>query len=50
MDLYDEEWKRTGATLSDKTARAEFGLTQEEIIAAIRAGQLQYRRGRLISA
>jgi hypothetical protein len=33
-----------GATLSDKTARAEFGLTQDEIIAAIRAGKLQYRR------
>ena len=34
---------RKGATLSDKTARAEFGLTQDEIIAAIRAGKLQYR-------
>jgi hypothetical protein len=44
MDLYDEEWRRKGATLSDKTARAEFGLTQDEIIAAIRAGKLQYRR------
>jgi chromosome segregation ATPase len=40
----DEEWTRKGATLSDKTARSEFGLTQDEIIAAIRAGQLQYRR------
>ena len=43
MDLSGEEWKRKGATLSDKTARAEFGLTQDEIIAAIRAGKLQYR-------
>ena len=43
MDLYDEEWRRKGATLSDKTARSEFGLTQDEIIAAIRAGKLQYR-------
>jgi hypothetical protein len=43
MDVYSEEWARKGATLSDKTARAEFGLTQDEIIAAIRAGQLQYR-------
>ena len=43
MELYDEEWRRKGATLSDKTARAEFGLTQDEIIAAIRAGKLQYR-------
>src|SRR5579859_36196 len=44
MELYDAAWGRTGATVSDKTARAEFGLTQEEIIAAIRAGKLQYRR------
>jgi hypothetical protein len=43
MELYGEEWARKGATLSDKTARAEFGLTQDEIIAAIRAGKLQYR-------
>jgi hypothetical protein len=43
MELSAEEWTRKGATLSDKTARAEFGLTQDEIIAAIRAGKLQYR-------
>ena len=36
-----EEWSRKGATLSDKTARKEFGLTQDEIVAAIDAGQLQ---------
>ena len=47
MDLDGEEWVRKGATLSDKTARAEFGLTQDEIIAAIRAGKLQYRRGEI---
>jgi hypothetical protein len=47
MDLDAEEWVRKGATLSDKTARAEFGLTQDEIIAAIRAGKLQYRRGEI---
>src|ERR1017187_6902038 len=40
---YGDEWGHKGATLSDKTARAEFGLTQDEIIAAIRAGKLQYR-------
>ena len=34
---YGDEWGRKGATLSDKTARAEFGLTQDEIIEAIRA-------------
>jgi predicted RNase H-like nuclease (RuvC/YqgF family) len=40
-----DEWSRKGATLSDKTARKEFGLTQDEIVAAIDAGQLQYRVG-----
>ena len=29
--------------MSDKSARLEFGLTQEEIIEAIRAGKLQFR-------
>src|SRR5260221_7309687 len=43
MDLHDREWGRKGATLSDKTARQEFGLTQDEIFAAIDAGKLQYR-------
>lgn len=38
-------WSQKGATLSDKSARQEFGLTQQEIIAAIRAGKLQYREG-----
>lgn len=41
----EEEWRRKGATLSDKTARKEFGLTQDEIEAAIDAGELQYRVG-----
>jgi hypothetical protein len=40
-----DEWSQKGATLSDKTARKEFGLTQDEIEAAIDAGQLQYRVG-----
>lgn len=43
MESHDEEWGRKGATLSDKTARSEFGLTQDEIVAAINAGKLQYR-------
>ena len=47
MDLNAEEWVRKGATLSDKSARAEFGLTQDEIIAGIRAGKLQYRRAEM---
>jgi hypothetical protein len=44
MDDRDSaEWQRTGGTLSDKTARKEFGLTQDEIFQAIRTGQLQFR-------
>jgi hypothetical protein len=39
----EEEWRRKGATLSDKTARKEFGLSEDEILAAVDAGQLQYR-------
>ena len=33
--------------MSDKSARQEFGLTQQEIIAAIRAGKLQYRESNM---
>lgn len=40
-----EEWSRKAATLSDKTARKEYGLTQDEIVAAIDAGQLHHRVG-----
>ncbi len=43
MDDGNSMWSRKGSTLSDKSARQEFGLTQPEIIAAIRAGKLQYR-------
>lgn len=43
MDDLDSEWQRKGGTLSDKTARKEFGLTQDEIVQAIRAGNLHYR-------
>ena len=41
----DSEWGRKGGTLSDKSARETFGLTDDEIIGAIRAGKLQYREG-----
>lgn len=44
-DSLDSEWQRKGATLSDKTARTEFGLTEGEILRAIRAGKLHFRRG-----
>jgi hypothetical protein len=43
MEAGAEEWGRKGATMSDKSARSEYGLTEEEIYAAIDAGQLQYR-------
>jgi len=36
-------WSKKGATLSDKSARNEFGLTQEEIIEGIKDGKLDYR-------
>ena len=40
-------WNRKGATFSDKSAREEFGLTQEEIVAAIRDGKLQFRENHI---
>ncbi len=40
-------WVKKGATLSEMTAQKEFGLTQEEIIDAIKAGKLQYRHNTL---
>lgn len=39
------EWGQRNGTLSDKTAAKEFGLTYAQIVAAIRAGRLQYRMG-----
>jgi hypothetical protein len=41
----DSEWQRKGATLSDKTAREEYGLEQDDIVRAIVAGRLHYREG-----
>jgi transcriptional regulator with XRE-family HTH domain len=43
MEDLDSGWTRKGATLSDKSARQEYGLTQDEICRAIRMGKLQYR-------
>ena len=39
----DSAWTKKSATLSNKTAQKEFGLTFEEIVEGIRAGKLQYR-------
>jgi hypothetical protein len=40
-------WSKRGATLSDKSAPQEFGLTQDEIYAAFRAGKLQFRESNM---
>lgn len=39
----DAAWTKKGATLSDKTAQKEFGLTFEEVVEGINSGKLQYR-------
>ncbi len=36
-------WTDKGATLTEKTAEKEYGITYPEIVAAINAGKLQYR-------
>jgi len=40
-------WTQKRATLSDKSARQEFGLTQQGIVAAIRAGKLHFRESNM---
>jgi len=39
------EWNRKGATLSDVTARKEYGVPQDFIVKGIRAGKLEWREG-----
>lgn len=39
------EWTRKGATLSDVTARKEYGVDPDFIVAGINAGKLEYREG-----
>ena len=41
--MSDSQWKQQGATLSHKNACKEFGLAVEDIMAAMKAGKLQYR-------
>jgi len=38
-------WGQKNATLSDKSAEKEYGISREEIFAAINAGELQFREG-----
>jgi hypothetical protein len=42
--MSEAEWQKKGGTLTDGTAQKEYGLTREEILEAIRAGKLRYRR------
>ena len=39
------EWTRKGATLSDNTAKKEYGVDRDFIIKGIRAGRLEFREG-----
>ncbi len=39
------EWNRKGATLSDVTAKTEYGVNREFIIKGIQTGKLEYRDG-----
>ena len=39
------EWSRKGATLSDATAKKEYGVDRDFIVKGIRAGKLEYREG-----
>jgi hypothetical protein len=38
-------WGQKNETLSDKSAGLEYGITREEILDAINAGELQFREG-----
>ena len=39
------EWNRKGATLSEVTAHAEYGVSRDFIIKGIQTGSLEYRDG-----
>ena len=39
------EWNRKGATLSDATAKKEYGVNRDFIVKGIRAGKLECREG-----
>lgn len=47
MGSSDSIWTKKGATLSDKSACEEFRITQDEIIAAINEGYLQFRENNI---
>src|SRR5947207_3380135 len=39
------EWNRKGATLSDVTAKTEYGVSLDVIVKGIETGNLEYREG-----
>ena len=39
------EWNRKGATLSDVTAKKEYGVDRDFIVKGIQVGKLEYREG-----
>lgn len=43
MKIPEALWTRPGETLSHKNACKEFGLTEDEVFKAMKAGTLQYR-------
>ena len=42
--MTDSQWTKQGGTFSHKNACKEFGLTEDEIFDAMKAGKLQYRQ------
>ncbi|MFH1624430.1 MAG: hypothetical protein ABID54_04655 [Pseudomonadota bacterium] len=44
LKVSESQWVKQGATFSHKNACKEFGLTEGEVIAAIKMGKLQYRQ------
>jgi len=47
MDTTMNLWGQKNQTLSDKSAEKEYGISREEILDAIRAGELQFREGNI---
>lgn len=41
--MNDSQWTEKGGTLSHKNACKEFGLTEDEVLAAMNAGKFQFR-------
>lgn len=42
--MSESQWRQKGGSLSHKNACKEFGLTEAELLEAIRAGKLQYKQ------